>query len=546
MILDAIALAACPIIPNKLTQHHRGKEGKDDGRCRRGRWPFLPRDVLARGVEIASDLPWDHGLDEQPHHREQGQGRNPFGLLQPYRTDGRGLLAPAQARLHRDVLCLICLKQLAIRTPCWPHRGHEDGPAGRVLGGHQGLCVPPEAIAALDLGCLRLRRPASPRPLLRHPARFALLVPGMIPPWPGLAPAPPLAAAFVVSHGCRRIGGPGNPSRCHVLAVRGQPLSFLGVGGGIRHRSLVGHRAGGHDEQAEFGPVEAPVRVLHGPQAGDTLPVPAPGRLLPCPTWLFEQERPPLLRLAPRLYLLPPCPGARPQGEEPSLALEAQAQRALTLSRASGPKAAHAVEAKGQTLCKGDRRLRTVAGRAITHAPTEREALTAHPETQKDLLELLTPLFAMPIGRPGWEQPCDRTGLLRIGPLQGERCRILLEPGGRDSLDVQGRECDGAQDALERCGTQRLQDLPQPRLMQGSRREAGLEPGDHATLLQACSHLIQGRMPIENRQEQGLHATAARAYMGGGGGQKVSMRAATLRLRMPPSTNGQWATGLIC
>src|SRR5215467_7548158 len=45
--------------------------------------------------------------------------------------------------------------------------------------------------------------------------------------------------------------------------------------------------------------------------------------------------------------------------------------------------------------------------------------------------------------------------------------------------------------------------------------EAGLEQGDHATLLQACPHLIESMMAIENRQEQGLHATATREDMCG-------------------------------
>src|SRR5262249_16034252 len=36
-----------------------------------------------------------------------------------------------------------------------------------------------------------------------------------------------------------------------------------------------------------------------------------------------------------------------------------------------------------------------------------------------------------------------------------------------------------------------------------------LEQGYHPTLLQACPHLIESMMAIENRQEQGLHATAA-------------------------------------
>jgi hypothetical protein len=44
-----------------------------------------------------------------------------------------------KAWFHRDVLFLICLEQFSIRTPFWPHRGREDGPPVRVLGGPQGL-----------------------------------------------------------------------------------------------------------------------------------------------------------------------------------------------------------------------------------------------------------------------------------------------------------------------------------------------------------------------------------------------------------------------
>jgi len=51
--------------------------------------------------------------------------------------------------------------------------------------------------------------------------------------------------------------------------------------------------------------------------------------------------------------------------------------------------------------------------------------------------------------------------------------------------------------------------------MERGSREAGLEQGDHATFLQAGSHLIQRMMAIENGEEQGLHATATREDMGG-------------------------------
>jgi hypothetical protein len=67
MVLDAMALEACRLIHDKLHQHHRGKEGEDYGRCRRGRWPFIPGDLLVMVAEIQADLPLDHGIHEQPY-----------------------------------------------------------------------------------------------------------------------------------------------------------------------------------------------------------------------------------------------------------------------------------------------------------------------------------------------------------------------------------------------------------------------------------------------------------------------------------------------
>jgi hypothetical protein len=67
MVLDAMALEACRLIHDKLHQHHRGNEGEDDGRWRRGRWPCIPGDVLVMVAEIQADLPLDHGIHEQPY-----------------------------------------------------------------------------------------------------------------------------------------------------------------------------------------------------------------------------------------------------------------------------------------------------------------------------------------------------------------------------------------------------------------------------------------------------------------------------------------------
>jgi hypothetical protein len=68
MVLDTIELEADRIIHNKLHQHRRGKEGEDYGRGGRGRGPFIPGDALIMVMEIQSDLPWDDGIHQQPHH----------------------------------------------------------------------------------------------------------------------------------------------------------------------------------------------------------------------------------------------------------------------------------------------------------------------------------------------------------------------------------------------------------------------------------------------------------------------------------------------
>src|SRR5262249_28020924 len=191
----------------------------------------------------------------------------------------------------------------------------------------------------------------------------------------------------------------------------------------------------------------------------------------------------------------------RHQCDEPHPPLKTQAKRAFTIGLAIGYNAAHSVEAKGQTLFNGYRRLRTVAGIAIAHAHTEWETLTAHAEAQEHLLEIITPIFAVPIGRPGWDQPCDRARRLRIGPIQGDRGRILMEPGGREGIDVQGVEGDGPKHAVEIRAKQRLEHLAEAVIVQRHSSEAILEDGEHPALLQACPHLIKGMMAIKNGEE---------------------------------------------
>jgi len=288
MILDAVALEAGHIIHDQLHQHHWGQEGEDHGRCGRGCRPFIPGDVLGMIVEIPSDLPLEHGIPEQPYHREHGEGRKPFGFLQPHRTDGSGMLAPTTAWFHRAMLCLIRLEQLGIRTPFWRHRGREDGPPVRILGWDEGLRGHDKARADRDLGRRGLRRTASTRPFFRDIDRFDPRVQDLGTPRPGLAPTPPLAPPFVLGNGRLGGGGTGKPRRFHMLDVLCDTLGFLGLRCGIRDRRLVGPRARVDDQKADLCHSEAPISVLHGHATDDTLPMPASRRLLPGPTRFFE------------------------------------------------------------------------------------------------------------------------------------------------------------------------------------------------------------------------------------------------------------------
>src|SRR5215813_1785987 len=145
---------------------------------------------------------------------------------------------------------------------------------------------------------------------------------------------------------------------------------------------------------------------------------------------------------------------------------------------------------------------------AIAPPEAEREALTAHAETQEDWLEVIPPILAMPISRSGRDTPRNRADRLLIGPIQADRRRLLMEPGGREGRDLQGVEGDSTKDAVERRGKPRSEHLAEAVIVPRRSSQAIREPGEHPALLQTCPHLIQGMMPIENRQEQGLHATA--------------------------------------
>jgi len=93
------------------------------------------------------------------------------------------------------------------------------------------------------------------------------------------------------------------------------------------------------------------------------------------------------------------------------------------------------------------------------------------------LLAIIRPIFALPIGGTRRDRLCTRAGLPLIGSIQGDRRRILMEPGGREGIALQGVEGARTTHAVEMCRKQGLEHLPQPVVMESGALEAGLEQG---------------------------------------------------------------------
>lgn len=170
--------------------------------------------------------------------------------------------------------------------------------------------------------------------------------------------------------------------------------------------------------------------------------------------------------MAPRLQLLPHCPGAWDQGAEAHPLCHAYAERALPVSLALSPTAAHPHEAERHALLKRHGGLWTVTGRAITPAEAEGQAVPAHAETQEHLVEIITALLAVSIRRTRRDWPCPPGGLLLLHLLQGERRRILGQPGSRESLDRQGLEGERTQAPVQLGRQQPIEALASPVILE--------------------------------------------------------------------------------
>jgi hypothetical protein len=210
----------------------------------------------------------------------------------------------------------------------------------------------------------------------------------------------------------------------------------------------------------------APISILHGHAADDTLSMPASRRLLTRMARFFEQAGHRSLLLAPPLQVLPYPTGARDERDEPYLLLQAQPERAFTIRLTVGHDATHPVEPKRHARLNRYGGLCAVIGIAIAHTQAEGQAITAHPQPQEHLLESIMPIFAVPIRRARGDWPVALVGLLLIGAIEGDRRRSLLEPGGREGLPFQGLERDRTKQPVQIRRKQPIEALSQPVILE--------------------------------------------------------------------------------
>jgi hypothetical protein len=142
---------------------------------------------------------------------------------------------------------------------------------------------------------------------------------------------------------------------------------------------------------------------------------------------------------------------------------------------------------------------------AIPYAdPQGYASIPTHAETEQHLFEVVTTVFAMPVGRP--RRP-RHVRFVLIGPIEGNRSGILMQPGRRKGIDLQGFEGDRTKHRVEIGRKQRIEDMSQAGIMERGTRESRLQQRHHATLFEPSPYLVEGMMPIQNREHQGFDPT---------------------------------------
>jgi len=114
-------------------------------------------------------------------------------------------------------------------------------------------------------------------------------------------------------------------------------------------------------------------------------------------------------------------------------------------------------KSKAEVCLGGERRLHTVAGMPIPYAQPERyPAIATHPATEAPLLEIMTTIFAVSVS---WTGCPRRVRLVLPGAIEGNGGCILMQPRGRDGIDLQRFERDRSKNPVEIGGKQGIEDV---------------------------------------------------------------------------------------
>jgi hypothetical protein len=145
---------------------------------------------------------------------------------------------------------------------------------------------------------------------------------------------------------------------------------------------------------------------------------------------------------------------------------------------------------------------------AIAQAHAQGDAaISAHAKAQQDLFEIVSTVFAMPIGRArrSWG-----LRLVCIRSIERNGRRILREPRCRERIDFQCFEGDHAKHLVEIGRKQRIEDVAQAVIIERGACEPWLQQRQHPALFQPFAHLVEGMMPIQNREDQGFDPVPTR------------------------------------
>src|ERR1044072_3795494 len=85
-----------------------------------------------------------------------------------------------------------------------------------------------------------------------------------------------------------------------------------------------------------------------------------------------------------------------------------------------------------------------------------------------------------------------------------------MQPWCGNGIDLQGCESNGAIHRVEIGRKQRLEDVAQAVIIERGACESRLQQRQHSPLFQPLPHLVEGMMPIQNREDQGFDPAATR------------------------------------